>query len=69
MKSSTAFLAQAGASDWRMFRPIRLVYEKSQLIDEKKEFETGQIELCGVYKCLHCEGICRGNKRTGLFKG
>ncbi len=38
------------------------------MIDEKKAFETGQINCAVVYKRLHGKRICRGDKRTGLFK-
>ena len=43
-------------------------YETSPLIDEKKEFENGEINLRRIYQRLHRERICPGRGGPGFFK-
>ena len=61
----TAFLAQAGAvvEDVPTYQTL---YEKSQLIDEKKEFETGQISCAVFTSASTVKGFVEGTKRDWI---
>ena len=63
----TAFLAQAGAvvEDVPTYQTL---YEKSQLIDEKKEFETGQISCAVFTSASTVKGFVEGTKGLDYSK-
>ena len=63
----TAFLAQAGAvvEDVPTYQTL---YEESQLIDEKKEFETGQISCAVFTSASTVKGFVEGTKGLDYSK-
>ena len=63
----TEFLAQAGA-EVEDIPTYQTLYEKSQLIDEKKEFETGQISCAVFTSASTVKGFVEGTKGLDYSK-